>query len=107
MENINWTGLVFAVIGVVVFIASLWAAGAISSANMLKNIKELTEVINLSVEKADTFDHMTDAQKYDYVAEFTSTTARDRGIDVSPELMRQLIEGAVKLVHRREADRVG
>ncbi len=98
-----WSYIIGGVITVASFIYAAWASHAAGGAKAMENLLKLNEAVNVAVRAADSFYQKTDEQKYSYVFTEAKRFMADRGISIPDEILRQLIEGAVELVHRAQA----
>ena len=98
----TWTIIIFAaVIAAVGYFA--WASHAMGRTKALAQLTELTEAVNVFVRAADGFYQKTDAEKYAYVFDESKKFLAARNISIPDDILRQLIEGAVELIHRAQA----
>jgi hypothetical protein len=102
------TNVIYTIVGIVitVIIAAYFAIAShtVGRTQAFAQIVQLTDVIRYAVKEADTFYNMPDAEKYNYVAAIAAGWLKDRGVSVPADVLRQLIEGAVELVHKAKSD---
>jgi len=94
--------VVTAVITVIVAAYFAWASHTAGRVKALAQIVELTEAVNVAVRAADSFYQKTDTEKYVYVFAEAKRFMSDRGVSIPDDILRQLIEGAVRLIHRAQ-----
>ena len=100
------TLLVVGLIAVAVVGYLLYVAHAFGAQKAQTQFVKLTNIIRTVVNQADAIGSMTNEQKYKFVSDEVSYTLDDWGWKVPPEVVRQMIEGAVDIIHKAQDKQV-
>lgn len=77
-----------------------WLGNVAGVAQAFTNAGKLLANIQTAVLEAEKLYNASDADKYKYVAEIATDTAKDLGLPANEAFIQLLIEGTVKLYHR-------
>lgn len=105
MDNQILIYSIVTVIALVVVAYLVYIARAFGAQKALSEMSELSNFILELVDAAEK-DGGSGSQKYKDVSDAVSFFISDKGIKLPPELIEQMIEGAVKLVHRAQDQRI-
>ena len=100
MTTIDPVTLLIAALIILAAIAYLlYLAHTFGAQKALDKLAKLSGFILDLVDDAD-WQSGTNAERYKYVSEQVSLFLRDEGMNLPPEIVEQMIEGAVKVIHR-------